>query len=276
MVQLWGKEMSYNNYVDVSAAAELAREFKDPFAAIIKHTNPCGAASADTLAAAFTAALSGDPLSAFGGIVAVNRPVDRETASHLVKSFYECVIAPGYEPGALEILQQKKNLRILLQKNSTESRSVQFKQLPFGLLMQEPDGLGLLEDQLRSVGAREPDEREKMDLLWAWKVVKHVKSNAIVLVKNHRLLGVGAGQMSRVDAVKLARMKAGDAGHDLDGAVMASDAFFPFPDGIEVAAAAGIRAVIQPGGSIRDQQVIDAARELGLAMLLTGIRHFKH
>ncbi len=275
--QLWGREMSFNNYVDVSAAAALAQEFQEPFVAIIKHTNPCGAASAASVSEAFDRALAGDPLSAFGGIVATNRPVDEATAEKIAASFYECVIAPEYHPGALKILQKKKNLRLLRHVPSGQEAKVpEAKFLPFGMLLQEPDTLDWVEEKLESVGARQPEKREREDLFWAWKVVKYVKSNAIVLVKNRQVLGVGAGQMSRVDAVKIAISKAREAGHNLQGAVLASDAFFPFPDGVEVAAEAGVSAIIQPGGSIRDAQVVETARKLNLAMLLTHIRHFKH
>ncbi len=275
--QLGGKEMSFNNYVDVAAAADLVREFSEPGIAIIKHTNPCGAAVADNLAEAFQRALAGDPLSAFGGIIAANRVVDAVTAENIVKTFFECVIAPDFSADALQVLKKKKNLRILRTNLfSRERRLRDYRYTDLGVLVQEVDRKDLDAGQLQSVGSREPDEREREDLYFAWKIVKHVKSNAIVFVKDRQLLGVGAGQMSRVDAVKLAKMKAAEAGHSLAGAVMASDAFFPFPDGVEVAAEAGIRAVIQPGGSIRDQEVIKTARNLGMAMLLTGIRHFKH
>ncbi len=274
--KLWGKEMSFNNFVDVSAAYNLALEFAEPMAAVIKHTNPCGAATAASLTDAFRLAHATDPLSAYGGIVAVNRPIDKKTAEQIGQSFFECVVAPDYEAAALQILQKKKNLRLLKANLEDNSASLEFKYLSAGVLAQGPDNLDYLAENLRSVGSREPSEQEKEDLLFAWKIVKHVKSNAIVFVKQKQLLGVGAGQMSRVDAVKLAGMKARQAGHDLDGAVMASDAFFPFPDGVEEAAAVGIRAVIQPGGSIRDEEVIAAAKQNEMAMFLTGVRHFKH
>ena len=275
--QLWGKEMSYNNYIDVISAAELIREFSEPTVAIIKHTNPCGIASRTTIREAFIRALAGDPLSAFGGIIASNRAIDLETTEEIHKSFYECVIAPDYSQEALKVLQKKKNLRILQNMSNIEDTvKTEVKFLPFGILMQDKDIIDLNLNELVSVGAREPENKERSDLFFAWKVVKHVKSNAIVYVRNNQLLGVGAGQMSRVDAVKLAGVKAKEAGHSLDNTVMASDAYFPFRDGIDEAAKAGIRAVIQPGGSIRDQEVIDAVKEYNMAMLLTGIRHFKH
>lgn len=275
--QHWGKEMSYNNYVDVTAAYSLVSEFTDPMVAIIKHTNPCGAASAASLPEAFRKALATDAVSAYGGIVAVNRRVDRETADLIRQSFYECVIAPGYEDAALETLKKKKNLRILERALFTEKDAPQeYKYLPVGLLVQQADAKDYDPEKLSTVSGREPDEREKADLLFAWKIVKYVKSNAIIFVKNGQLLGVGAGQMSRVDSVKLAAEKARDAGHHLQGACMASDAFFPFRDGVDEAYKAGIVAVIQPGGSIRDEEVIVAAKEHNMAMLFTGIRHFKH
>lgn len=275
--QIWGKEMSYNNFVDVYAADAIVSDFKEPTVAIVKHTNPCGLSSRENLSEAFSAALACDPLSAFGGIIAANRAVDSDTAQKIKNSFYECIIAPDYIEDSLDILKMKKNLRIL--KRWTNSKNVlktEFKYLPYGLLSQERDLLDLDEEKLKSVCKRKPTAVEEKDLFFAWKVVKHVKSNAIVFVKNKQLLGVGAGQMSRVDAVKLAGLKATIARHDLNRAVMASDAFFPFRDGIDEAASAGITAVIQPGGSVRDQEVIQAADEYKMAMLLTGIRHFKH
>ena len=275
--QLWGKEMSYNNYIDVISAAELAGEFKEPTVAIIKHTNPCGIASRETIREAFGRALAGDPVSAYGGIIASNRMIDLDTAQEIQKSFYECIIAQEYNEDALNVLRKKKNLRILKNMSNIENTAkFEVKFLPFGILLQDKDIVDLNIKELVSVGAREPGNEEKADLFFAWRVVKHVKSNAIVYVKNRELVGVGAGQMSRVDAVKLAGLKAKESGHALENAVMASDAFFPFRDGIDEAARAGIRAVIQPGGSIRDQEVIEAAKQHNMAMLFTGIRHFKH
>ena len=275
--RLSGKEMSYNNYVDVTAAYTLVSEFSEPAVAIIKHTNPCGASVGVELPVVFEKAFAGDPLSAFGGIVATNREVDEKTAELIHKSFYECVIAPGFSEPAIRILRKKKNLRLLKRKIiKTDKAHLQYKFLDIGLLVQKGDVLSFDPGRLSSAASRKPTETERQDMLFAWIIVKHVKSNAIVFVKNKQLLGVGAGQMSRVDAVKLAATKALSAGHDLHGAVMASDAFFPFRDGIDEAARAGISAVIQPGGSIRDNEVIEAASYNGMAMLLTGIRHFKH
>jgi len=275
--QLWGKEMSYNNYLDITAAAAVVTEFTEPAVTIVKHTNPCGAATDSRLVSAFDKALAGDPLSAFGGIVAANREIDQEVAEHIQQTFFECVLARDYTPEALSILKSKKNLRILKSDLLLKkSESWDFRYLPAGMLAQKPDLLSYEENKLRSVGAQEPTPEEKRDLIFAWKIVQHVKSNAIVIAKDLKIVGVGAGQMSRVDSVKIACRKAKENGHDLQGAVMASDAFFPFRDGLDEAAAAGITAVIQPGGSVRDQEVIEAARQHKISMLFTGIRHFKH
>lgn len=277
MIQLHGKEMSFNNYVDVAAAYSLAAEFKKPAVAVIKHTNPCGAAIADTIQQAFKRAHAGDPLSAFGGIIASNGEIDRDTAGEIRKTFFECVIAPSFSAGALEILKKKKNLRILqFNRPPNGVTKKDYKFLNIGLLAQDADHISYQPEKLKSAGEREPTSQEMEDLLFAWTIVKHVKSNAIVLARGKQILGVGAGQMSRVDAVQLACKKATDAGHQTKGTVLASDAFFPFRDGVDEAAKAGITAIIQPGGSIRDAEVIDAAREQGVAMILTGIRHFKH
>jgi len=275
--QLWGKEMSYNNYVDVASAMSLVNEFEEPAVAIIKHTNPCGMAIDSNLCVAFEKARAGDPISAFGGIVACNRMVDAETARLIKETFFECIISPDYSEECLEILQGKKNLRILKNNSSGYAKSfIELKAMGAGLLVQEPDLQTFDSEKLQKVGNRKPTTAEENDLYFAWKVVKHVKSNAIVFAKNSQVIGVGAGQMSRVDAVKLARQKAETLGHNLHGAVMASDAFFPFRDGIDEAARAGISAVIQPGGSVRDQEVINAIQEHQMAMLLTHMRHFKH
>lgn len=273
---LWGKEMSYNNYVDSVAAGAVVEEFPEPCVAIVKHTNPCGAAIAEDLMTAFRSARAGDPVSAFGGIIAANRTIDEETARIITETFFECIIAPGYSESALNTLKTKKNLRIIKKNYSMQNSRLEFKLLPIGVLAQDADNISCNPEDLRDVTRRRPDEAEERDLIFGWKMVKHVKSNAIIFVKDRMLVGVGAGQMSRVDSVKLAGMKAREAGHSLQGAVMASDAFFPFRDGIDEAARLGIRAVIEPGGSVRDQEVIDACNEHDMAMKFTSIRHFKH
>ncbi len=275
--QLWGKPMSYNNYIDVISAAGVVVEFDQPAVAIVKHTNPCGAATDKIIAQAFSRAYAGDPVSAFGGIIACNHGIDRDTAQLIQEGFFECLIAPDYQSDAMEILKKKKNLRILKAdlKLLTESQ-LDYRPNPLGLLVQESDRIDVDWPQVRSVGARAPLPAEQQDLLFAWRIVKHVKSNAIIYAKDSQVIGVGAGQMSRVDSVKLAGLKARQQGHTCTGAVMASDAFFPFPDGIEEAARNGITAIIQPGGSVRDPEVIETAKALDLAMLMTDIRHFKH
>ncbi len=275
--QLWGKEMSYNNYVDVTSAAKLVYEFNEPTIAIIKHTNPCGVAVDQKLTIAFQKALASDPISAFGGIVAANIPIDGETAKMITKYFFECIVCSSFENEALEILKRKKNLRLIkMDSSDLNSEDLEFKFLPIGLLSQQQDTINFLDKELRSVGHRAPTKQEQEDLIFAWKVVKHVKSNAIVFAKSGQVIGIGAGQMSRVDAVKLAYQKSIQFKHKLSGSVMASDAFFPFRDGVDEAHKAGITAVIQPGGSIRDDEVIAAVKEHNMAMLLTGVRHFKH
>jgi phosphoribosylaminoimidazolecarboxamide formyltransferase/IMP cyclohydrolase len=273
--QLQGKELSYNNFVDLEAARSLAAEFKDPAAIIIKHNNPCGAAEQKTLLDAYLKALASDPVSAFGGVLAFNRVVDAATAEAVAKLFVECIAAPGFDDKAKSIFAAKKNLRLLeLPPGGLEpERELQLKRILGGMLVQQPD-LGELSDQeLRPVTKRLPTPEEMHTMRFAWKVSKHVKSNAIVFAKDGATLGVGAGQMSRVDSVKLAVMKAQSP---LTGSVVASDAFFPFPDGVEEAAKAGATAVIQPGGSVKDPEVIAAADRLNLAMVFTSIRHFLH
>jgi phosphoribosylaminoimidazolecarboxamide formyltransferase/IMP cyclohydrolase len=273
--QLQGKELSYNNFVDLEAARSLAAELKQPAAVIIKHNNPCGAAEQDTLLAAYLKALASDPVSAFGGVLAFNRAVDAATAEEVAKLFVECIAAPGFDAQARSIFAFKKNLRLLeLPGNGLQpDRELQLKRILGGMLVQHPD-LGELHDsELRTVTKRVPSSKEMTTMRFAWKVSKHVKSNAIVFAKGGATLGVGAGQMSRVDSVKLAVMKAQSS---LQGSVVASDAFFPFPDGVEEAAKAGATAVIQPGGSVRDPDVIAAADRLGMAMVFTGMRHFLH
>jgi phosphoribosylaminoimidazolecarboxamide formyltransferase/IMP cyclohydrolase len=273
--QLQGKELSYNNFVDLEAARSLAAEFKQPAAIIIKHNNPCGAAEQETLLAAYLKALASDPVSAFGGVLAFNREVDATTAEEVAKLFVECIAAPGFDAQAQTIFASKKNLRLLeLPGNGLQpDRELQLKRILGGVLVQQPD-LGELQDsELRTVTKRVPSSAEMTTMRFAWKVSKHVKSNAIVFARDGATLGVGAGQMSRVDSVKLAVMKAQSS---LQGSVVASDAFFPFPDGVEEAAKAGATAVIQPGGSVRDPDVIAAADRLGMAMVFTGMRHFLH
>ncbi len=271
---LQGKELSFNNLVDLEAAWNLVREFTEPATAIIKHTNPCGAAVDSTLAESYVKALETDPISAYGGVLGFNRPVDGETAERLGKNFVEAIIAPGFSKEALDRLSGKKNLR-LVEVDASISLDHEFalKQVSGGMLVQDQDLHVLRAEDLKTVTTRRPSPEEIASLLFAWKLVKHVKSNAIVYARNRQLVGVGAGQMSRVDSVKLG---AGKAILPVQGTVLASDAFFPFPDGIEEAAKAGVVAVIQPGGSIRDAEVIAACDRLGLAMVFTGVRHFRH
>jgi phosphoribosylaminoimidazolecarboxamide formyltransferase/IMP cyclohydrolase len=273
--QLQGKELSYNNFVDLEAARSIAAEFKRPVAVIIKHNNPCGTAEQETLRDAYLKAYACDPVSAFGSVLAFNRGVDAATAEEVVKLFAECIVAPGFDEKAKAIFAAKKNLRLLeLPASGLEpEKELQLKRILGGMLVQQPD-LGELKDsELRTVTKRAPTAEEMATMRFAWKVSKHVKSNAIVFAKDSATLGVGAGQMSRVDSVKLAVMKAQSP---LTGSVVASDAFFPFPDGVEEAAKAGATAVIQPGGSMRDNDVIAAADRLNLAMVFTGMRHFLH
>jgi phosphoribosylaminoimidazolecarboxamide formyltransferase/IMP cyclohydrolase len=273
--QLQGKELSYNNFVDLEAARSLAGEFKNAAAVIIKHNNPCGTAEQATLLDAYRKAYACDPVSAFGGVLAFNRVVDAATAEEVAKLFVECIAAPGFADRAKEIFAAKKNLRLLeLPPDGLEpERELQLKRILGGMLVQQPDLGEIKESELKTVTRRAPTAEELHAMRFAWKVSKHVKSNAIVFAKDGATLGVGAGQMSRVDSVKLAVMKAQVS---LASSVVASDAFFPFPDGVEEAAKAGATAVIQPGGSLRDADVIAAADRLGLAMVFTGIRHFLH
>jgi phosphoribosylaminoimidazolecarboxamide formyltransferase/IMP cyclohydrolase len=273
--QLQGKELSYNNFVDLEAARSLAGEYSRPAAVIIKHNNPCGAAERETLLDAYLRALASDPVSAFGGVLAFNRVVDAATAEEVAKLFVECIAAPGFDEKAKTIFAAKKNLRLLqLPGNGWEpDRELQLKRILGGVLVQQPDLGEIKEGELRTVTKRAASSEEMSTLRFAWKVSKHVKSNAIVFAKDGATLGVGAGQMSRVDSVKLAVMKAQSS---LQGSVVASDAFFPFPDGVEEAAKAGATAVIQPGGSVKDADVIAAADRLGMAMVFTAMRHFLH
>ena len=273
--QLQGKELSYNNLVDLEAARSLAAEFENPAAVIIKHNNPCGTAEQVTLREAYLKALACDPVSAFGGVLAFNRAVDGATAEEVAKLFVECIAAPGFDSRAKEILAAKKNLRLLeLPAGGLEAeRELQWKRVLGGVLVQQSDLGRLNPAELKVVTKRAPSAGEFAALKFAWKVAKHVKSNAIVFAKDGATLGVGAGQMSRVDSVKIAVMKAQSS---LAGSVVASDAFFPFSDGVEEAAKAGAVAVIEPGGSVRDNEVIAAADRLGMAMVFTGMRHFLH
>jgi phosphoribosylaminoimidazolecarboxamide formyltransferase/IMP cyclohydrolase len=269
---LQGKKMSFNNYLDADSAVKLIGEIPERACAIIKHTNPCGVAVGNTVLEAYQRALEGDPISAFGGIIAFNDKVDAATAEEITKRFYEIVIAPDFDPEALQIFAKKKNLRVI--KYFGRSIWKDLKKVSGGFLLQDEDTE--LYKELKVVTKREPTEREMEDLLFAWRVVKHVKSNAIVIAKNKQVLGIGMGLTSRVDALKLAIQKAREFNKDLKGAVVASDAFFPFRDSIDIATAEGITAFIQPGGSIRDKEVIEACDEKGAAMVFTGMRHFKH
>jgi phosphoribosylaminoimidazolecarboxamide formyltransferase / IMP cyclohydrolase len=269
--QLQGKELSFNNIVDLEAAWELAQEFTEPVCAIIKHTNPCGTATGKTLADAYRRALECDPVSAFGGVIGVNQIIDSATAAEMAKLFVEAIAAPGFTPEARETFAGKKNLR-LVEVNHVHQRWV-LKNVSGGVLLQDRDARPLTEADLKVVSKREPTAEEMRALLFAWKVCKHVKSNAILYARDGQSVGVGAGQMSRVDAARIGAQK---AVLPLEGTVAASDAFFPFPDGVEVIAEAGATAIIQPGGSVRDHEVIEAADRLGLAMVFTGVRHFRH
>ncbi len=269
-VQHHGKMLSFNNIYDMDAAWNLVMEFKDPACAVIKHANPCGAAIGLDAKNAFIKAWNSDPISAYGSIVAFNRAIDASVAKEMRRKFIEVVIAPGFEEDALGILKKKKNLRIIEVKN-WRKEGYNLRQVDFGLLVQDWNTKKL--EEYKVVTKREPEENELRDLIFAWYVAKHVRSNAIVFVKDGATVGIGAGQMSRVDSVKLAAMKAGDRAKN---AVMASDGFFPFRDGVDEAWKAGIRAVIQPGGSIRDEEVIEAADEHGMAMVFTGYRVFRH
>ncbi|ATZ61164.2 MAG: bifunctional phosphoribosylaminoimidazolecarboxamide formyltransferase/IMP cyclohydrolase [Methanosarcinales archaeon Met12] len=267
--QLHGKELSFNNIVDLDAALEMVKEFEKPAAVIVKHTNPCGVACGETILEAYQKAHACDPMSAFGGIVALNRECDAETAKEIASVFKEAVIVSDYDEKSLKILKQKKDLRLLRVGALTKTAGKDMKKVVGGLLVQDMDVADV--DVLKVVTERSPTDEEMVSLSFAWRVAKHVKSNAIVLIKDERTAGIGAGQMSRVDSVEMAVKKAGEK-----GCVLASDAFFPFRDGIDAAAKAGVTAIIQPGGSIRDEEVIAAANEHDMAMVFTGIRHFKH
>ena len=273
--QLQGKELSYNNLVDLDACWELVQEFEEPAVIIVKHTNPCGAATGANLLEAYRKALACDPVSAYGSVIGINRTVDAEAAEEIAKLFVEAIAAPAFSPQAVQIFTARKNLR-LVQVQPAPARPV-VKHVSGGLLLQDADTGRIraaeLGDSLKAVTARPPSAAELRSLLFAWSVCKHVKSNAIVYARDGQTLGIGAGQMSRVDAARFGAMK---AALPLQGCVAASDAFFPFPDGLEAVAQAGATAVIQPGGSVHDQDVIAAADKLGLAMVFTGMRHFRH
>jgi len=269
--QLQGKELSYNNLVDLDACWDLALEFRDPAVAIIKHTNPCGAATGRSLVEAYGKALAADPVSAFGSVIGINREVDAEAAAEIVKLFVEAIAAPSFSAEAKEILSAKKNLRLVEVRRAQPGRVL--KQVSGGLLLQDGDHGRIEAGELKIVSKRRPSQEEIDAMLFAWRVCKHVKSNAIVYARNGQTLSVGAGQMSRVDAAKFGAMK---AILPLAGCVAASDAFFPFPDGLETVVAAGATAVIQPGGSVRDAEAIAAADRLNAAMVFTGMRHFRH
>ncbi|HEY9694018.1 MAG TPA: bifunctional phosphoribosylaminoimidazolecarboxamide formyltransferase/IMP cyclohydrolase [Oculatellaceae cyanobacterium] len=272
--KLQGKELSYNNLVDLEAARRIIVEFNDtPAATIIKHTNPCGTALGDSLSEAYEKAFNADSVSAFGGIVALNRPIDASTATALTKVFLECVVAPGCEPEAQEILSAKSNLRVLILPDLATGASQTVKAIAGGFLVQASDDVVEDTNQWQVVSEKQPTADQLAELAFAWKVCKHVKSNAIVVSGDRTTLGVGAGQMNRVGSVKIALEQASE---QAKGAILASDGFFPFDDSVRTAAAAGIAAIVQPGGSLRDQDSIKAANELGLVMVFTGIRHFMH
>ena len=276
--QLWGKELSFNNILDADAAWGVAIDFSAPTVAIIKHTNPCGLASHEDIAEAYRRALTGDPVAAFGGIVAANRAIDLAAADEISKTFYEIVIAPEYQAEALKLLKGKKDLRILVAElppgyGVAPAGYLDFRRVKGGFLVQSSDSLPEGDVSLRTATKREPTPAEIEDLLFAWRAVKHIKSNAIVLAKDKTLLGMGAGQPSRIVGAQIAIERAGEKAVD---SVLASDAMFPFPDVVEAAAKAGVTAIIQPGGSIRDEDSIRAADEHNMAMVFTGVRHFRH
>jgi len=273
--KLHGKELSYNNLVDVDAAVALMDEFTEPTVAILKHTNACGIATRETIKQAWIDALACDPVSAFGGVIIANKEIDADTATEISKLFYEVLIAPAFTAEAVEILQSKKN-RIILVRKPVELSAKQFKTLLNGVIEQDKDLIVEGPAQMTAVTKRQPTAQELNDLYFANKVVKHTKSNTIVFAKNNQLMASGVGQTSRVDSLKQAVIKAESFGFDLKGAVMASDAFFPFPDCVELAADAGILAVLQPGGSIKDQDSINMCDEKNISMVTTGVRHFKH
>ena len=274
--QVQGKELSYNNVGDADAAWECVKTFAEPACVIVKHANPCGVAIGGNTLEAYQRAFQTDPTSAFGGIIAFNRPIDASTAEAVAKQFVEVVIAPAYDEAAKKAFASKTNVRVLIVPLAAGANRYDFKRVGGGLLVQTPDIKNVQATELRVVSKKQPTESELRDLLFAWRVAKFVKSNAIVFCGSGHTLGVGAGQMSRVDSARIAAIKAKNAGLSLAGSFVASDAFFPFRDGVDVVAEAGARAIIQPGGSMRDEEVVAAADELGLVMVYTGHRHFRH
>ena len=274
--QVQGKALSYNNIADADAAWECVKSFEAPACVIVKHANPCGAAQGESLLAAYDKAFRTDPVSAFGGIIAFNRALDRATAEALGKQFAEVVIAPRVEPQAQKELAKKANVRVLEVPLSHATQAHDYKRVGGGLLVQSSDSLVLKKNDLKVVTKKQPTDAQWTDLLFSWTVAKFVKSNAIVYSRDGMTLGIGAGQMSRVDSARMAALKAQAAGLALAGSAVASDAFFPFRDGVDVVIEAGASAVIQPGGSVRDAEVIAAADERGVAMVFTGVRHFRH
>jgi phosphoribosylaminoimidazolecarboxamide formyltransferase/IMP cyclohydrolase len=277
--QIQGKELSFNNIADTDAAIECVNAFEQPACVIVKHANPCGVAVADSIRTSYELAYATDPTSAFGGIIAFNRPLDGGTAEAILgRQFVEVIVAPDVDPEAASVLARKADVRVLVtgQADGRQRTALDYKRVNGGLLVQDRDGGRIARADLKVVTSRAPTERELDDLLFAWRVVKYVKSNAIVYARDGQTIGIGAGQMSRVYSARIGVMKAADEGLEIKGSVMASDAFFPFRDGIDAAAQVGVTAVIQPGGSIRDPEVIAAANEHGLAMLFTGMRHFRH
>ena len=274
--QIQGKELSYNNIADADAAWECVKTFDEPACVIVKHANPCGAAIGASSREAYERAFATDPAAAFGGIVAFNRELDAATAGAVSKQFVELVIAPEFDAEARKVFAAKPNVRVLSVSLARAAQTYDFKRVGGGLLVQSPDARNVQTSGLRTVTRLKPTQAQIADLLFAWRVAKYVKSNAIVFCALGRTLGIGAGQMSRVDAARVAALKAQNAGLSLAGSVVASDAFFPFRDGVEVVAQAGAKAVIQPGGSVRDDEVIAAADGLGIAMVFTGVRHFRH
>ena len=275
-IRLGGKELSFNNLIDLGAALEIVKDFQEPTVVFIKHTNPCGLASASTIVEAYQKAYQGDPLSAYGSIIGINRIVDKRLADLISKTtFVEAILAPDFESEALNILRQKKNRRLIkvgdLKKRDTWIKDI--KKIPGGFLVQDRNIKEITIKDLKVVTKREPNKDELEELLFAWKVVKHTKSNAIILTKDKQTVGIGVGQMSRVDAVKIVIMKSEGRSK---GSYLASDAFFPFKDGVDEAAQAGVTAIIQPGGSKQDEEVIESANEHNLIMVFTGVRCFKH